>query len=54
MVSYKLQQMNIKKPLSIKQPEAGNFIRELRKLTRLTQEEFAAHLGVTFATINRW
>lgn len=46
--------MNIKKTLSIKQPEVGNFIRELRTLTGLTQEEFAAHLGVTFPTVNRW
>lgn len=46
--------MNIKKTLSIKQPEVGNFIRELRILTGLTQEEFAAHVGVTFPTVNRW
>ena len=29
-------------------------IRELRKRTELTQEKFAAKLGVTFPTINRW
>jgi len=29
-------------------------IRELRKQTGLTQEKFAAKLGVTFPTINRW
>ena len=29
-------------------------IRELRKRTGLTQEKFAAKLGVTFPTINRW
>ena len=46
--------MNIKKTLSLKQPEVGNFIRELRTLTGLPQEEFAAHLGVTFPTVNRW
>ncbi|MDJ0773373.1 MAG: helix-turn-helix transcriptional regulator [Mastigocoleus sp. MO_167.B18] len=46
--------MNIKKTLSLKQPEVGNFIRELRTLFGLTQEEFAAHLGVTFPTVNRW
>lgn len=28
--------------------------RELRELTGLTQEKFAAKLGVTFPTINRW
>ncbi|UKP01419.1 helix-turn-helix domain-containing protein [Nostoc sp. UHCC 0870] len=46
--------MNIKKPLAIKQPEAGNLIREMRVLTGLTQEQFAAALGVTFPTVNRW
>jgi len=29
-------------------------IRELRELTGLTQEKFAAKLGVTYPTINRW
>jgi transcriptional regulator with XRE-family HTH domain len=36
------------------QLEMGRFIRELRLLTGLTQEQFAAKLGVTFPTINRW
>ena len=29
-------------------------VRRLRERTGLTQEQFAARLGVTFATINRW
>jgi len=29
-------------------------IRQLRERTGLTQEKFAAKLGVTFPTINRW
>jgi putative transcriptional regulator len=29
-------------------------VRELRARTGLTQEKFAAKLGVTFPTINRW
>jgi putative transcriptional regulator len=29
-------------------------IRQLRERTGLTQEQFAAKLGVTFPTINRW
>lgn len=29
-------------------------VRELRELTGLTQEKFAAKLGVTFPTISRW
>jgi DNA-binding transcriptional regulator YiaG len=29
-------------------------VRQLRERTGLTQEQFAAKLGVTFPTINRW
>lgn len=29
-------------------------VRELRERTGLTQEKFAAKLGVTYPTINRW
>jgi putative transcriptional regulator len=29
-------------------------VREMRKRLKLTQEEFAARLGVTFLSINRW
>ncbi|MDX9745006.1 MAG: helix-turn-helix transcriptional regulator [Syntrophales bacterium] len=36
------------------QHSMANLVRELRKLTGLTQEKFAARLGVTFPTINRW
>ena len=32
----------------------ANLVRKLRALTGLTQEKFAARLGVTFPTINRW
>lgn len=46
--------MTIKKPLVIKQPDVGQLIRDLRLLTGLTQEQFAANLGVTYTTINRW
>ena len=44
----------LKRPLLIKQPEIGELIRDFRLLTGLTQEQFAAYLGVTYATINRW
>ena len=30
------------------------FVRAIRKRTGLTQEKFAARLGVTFPTISRW
>ena len=36
------------------QTNIPRFVRELRKRTGLTQEKFAAKLGVTFPTINRW
>ncbi len=32
----------------------ANLVRELRFRLGLTQEQFAAELGVTFASINRW
>ncbi len=32
----------------------SQLVRELRARTGLTQEKFAARLGVTFPTINRW
>ncbi|MEH2320079.1 helix-turn-helix domain-containing protein [Nostoc sp.] len=46
--------MTIKKPLAINQPEVGQIVRDLRLLAGLTQEQFAATLGVTYTTINRW
>ena len=46
--------MNVNKFLLIKQPAIGKLIRELRLETGLTQEQFAAHVGVTYSTINRW
>ena len=36
------------------QVNVPRLIRELRELTGLTQEKFAAKLGVTYPTINRW
>ena len=36
------------------QPDISRLVRELRERTGLTQEKFAAKLGVTFPTINRW
>lgn len=46
--------MTTKKPLVVNQPTVGKLIREFRLLTGLTQEQFAAKLGVTYSTINRW
>jgi DNA-binding transcriptional regulator YiaG len=40
--------------LGVEQPAIGQLIRELRQTLKLTQEKFAAQLGVTFPTINRW
>ena len=36
------------------QPEIAELIRQLRQELKLTQEQFAAKLGVTFPTVNRW
>jgi len=36
------------------QPDMAPLVRELRTRLGLTQEKFAARLGVTFPTINRW
>jgi transcriptional regulator with XRE-family HTH domain len=44
----------MKKQLVMTQPEIGKLVRSLRLETGLTQEKFAAQLGVTFPTINRW
>ena len=37
-----------------RQADIPRLVRELRDRTGLTQEKFAARLGVTFPTINRW
>ena len=34
--------------------EISGMVRELRVTLGLTQEQFAAKLGVTFTTVNRW
>ncbi|HIK08724.1 MAG TPA: helix-turn-helix domain-containing protein [Oscillatoriaceae cyanobacterium M33_DOE_052] len=36
------------------QPELAELVRALRSRQSLTQEQFAAKLGVTFRTVNRW
>lgn len=44
--------MTVKKPLY--QLQIDQFVRELRVLTGLTQEQFAAQLGVTYSFVSRW
>ena len=46
--------MAIGKRLALKQLHFGYLIRELRQEMGLTQEQFAAELGVVYPTINRW
>lgn len=48
-------------PVSLTMPKAkppaaavNKLVRELRALCGLTQEQFAAKLGVTLVTVNRW
>jgi len=38
----------------IEDNELARKIRELRSNLGLTQEQFAAKVGVTFSTVNRW
>ena len=38
----------------VEAPETKELVRELRKRLKLTQEQCAARLGVTFSTLNRW
>lgn len=40
--------------LVVKQPVVGHLVQELRQALGLTQKKFAAQLGVTFPTLNRW
>lgn len=44
----------VKKTVVPGQPNISLLIRNLRHLTGLSQEQFAATLGVAFSTINRW
>ncbi len=44
----------VKKTVALGQPEASQLVRQLRRLMGLSQEQFAATLGVAFSTINRW
>lgn len=39
---------------AIEQQEISRVVRELRQQLGLTQEKFAAKLGVTYLTVNRW
>ncbi len=34
--------------------DVSKTVRELRKALGLTQEQFAAKVGVSFSTVNRW
>ncbi|GAB4238755.1 MAG: hypothetical protein Kow00121_65570 [Elainellaceae cyanobacterium] len=40
--------------LVAQQPQISQLVRELRQYLHLSQEKFAAHLGVSFQAINRW
>lgn len=46
--------MLIKKTLVINQPQISKLTHELRLVIGLTQEQFAAHLGVTYSSVSRW
>ena len=43
------------RPLLVtQQPQIGHLIRDLRQQLNLSQEKFAAYLGVSFQAVNRW
>ncbi len=42
------------KRLSAEQPAIGMLVRDLRQTLNLSQGKFAAELGMTFPTVNRW
>lgn len=46
--------MIVKRPPVMDQPQVGKLVVELRVLMGLTQEQFAAELGVTLSSISRW
>ena len=48
--------MNVRKNVMSKtrDTELARKIKELRSKLGLTQEQFAAKVGVTFSTVNRW
>jgi DNA-binding transcriptional regulator YiaG len=52
-ISFAIQKSG-KKVIMNKYSDIASVIKALRKRTGLTQEKFAAKLGVTFPTINRW
>jgi len=39
---------------TMKTENIAKTVKELRSLLGLTQEQFAAKVGVTFSTVNRW
>ncbi|MFM7425083.1 MAG: helix-turn-helix domain-containing protein [Elainella sp.] len=44
----------LQRRLIAQQPQIGQFVRDLRQQLNLSQEKFAAHLGVSFQAVNRW
>ena len=46
--------MAVKKTWDNQSTEMAEMVREVRKRIGLSQEKFAAKLGVSFSTINRW
>jgi len=54
MMRVIFHRMPLQKPYFLKQPKVGQFVRELRQLTGLTQEQFGMKIGVSYETISRW
>ncbi|MDX2216856.1 MAG: helix-turn-helix transcriptional regulator [Oculatellaceae cyanobacterium bins.114] len=46
--------MSLTQVTQLKQPMLGDLIRELRGLTNITQEQFAAATGTSGVAVSRW
>lgn len=46
--------MAVKRAIVMDRAQASNLIRDLRLLSGLTQEQFAAELSVTHSSVSRW
>lgn len=46
--------MSLPELSSLTQSQMSQFVRELRQLLGLTQEEFGKKIGVSYETVSRW
>lgn len=46
--------MNLQKNLESDYSHTGEYVRQIRNIKGLTQEQLARYLGVNYTTVNRW